>query len=34
MVDDVVLGVASQVGEQGADLARTANLLNGWPTPV
>lgn len=33
MVDDVVLGVASQVGEQGADLARTANLLNGWPTP-
>jgi acetyl-CoA C-acetyltransferase len=33
IVDDVVLGVASQVGEQGADLARTANLLLGWQTP-
>ena len=32
-LDDVVLGVASQVGEQGADLARTANLLLGWPAP-
>lgn len=29
-VDDVVLGVASQTGEQGADLARTATLLAGW----
>ncbi|MDQ1248277.1 MAG: acetyl-CoA C-acetyltransferase, partial [Actinomycetota bacterium] len=29
-VDDVVLGVASQVEEQGADLARTAVLLAGW----
>lgn len=29
-VDDVILGVASQVGEQGADMARTANLLAGW----
>lgn len=32
-IDDVVLGVASQVGEQGADLARTANLLSGWTAP-
>ncbi len=32
-IQDVVLGVASQVGEQGADLARTANLLSGWPSP-
>ena len=33
-VGDVVLGVASQVGEQGADLARTANLLAGWGLEV
>ncbi len=33
-VEDVVLGVASQVGEQGADLARTANLLAGWGAQV
>ena len=33
IIEDVVLGVASQVGEQGADLARTANLLSGWPAP-
>lgn len=32
-LQDVVIGVASQTGEQGADLARTANLLSGWPTP-
>mgnify|MGYP003586543714 CR=1 FL=1 len=32
-VEDVVVGVASQVGEQGADLARTANLLSGWSAP-
>ena len=32
-VDDVMIGVASQVGEQGADLARTANLLSGWSAP-
>lgn len=32
-LDDVVLGVASQIGEQGADLARTANLLLGWQAP-
>ncbi|WP_019631215.1 acetyl-CoA C-acyltransferase [Actinomadura atramentaria] len=29
-VEDVVLGIASQSGEQGADLARTAVLLAGW----
>ncbi|RAY12778.1 acetyl-CoA C-acyltransferase [Actinomadura craniellae] len=29
-VDDVVVGSASQVDEQGADLARTATLLAGW----
>ncbi|GAA0233325.1 acetyl-CoA C-acyltransferase [Cryptosporangium japonicum] len=29
-VEDVVLGCASQVDEQGADLARTATLLAGW----
>ncbi len=32
-VDDVILGIASQIDEQGADLARTANLLSGWPVP-
>jgi len=32
-VQDVMIGVASQIGEQGADLARTANLLSGWPAP-
>ncbi|MFN8183979.1 MAG: acetyl-CoA C-acyltransferase [Candidatus Nanopelagicales bacterium] len=32
-VQDVVVGVASQIGEQGADLARTANLLSGWSAP-
>ncbi|KQX74420.1 MULTISPECIES: acetyl-CoA C-acyltransferase [unclassified Aeromicrobium] len=29
-VDDVVLGCASQVDEQGANIARTAALLAGW----
>ncbi|MBM7776333.1 acetyl-CoA C-acetyltransferase [Actinokineospora baliensis] len=29
-VDDVVLGCASQVGEQGGNLARTATLLADW----
>lgn len=32
-LDDVVLGIASQIGEQGANLARTANLLLGWHAP-
>ena len=34
LVEDVVLGIASQTGEQGADLARTASLLAGWPVSV
>lgn len=29
-VEDVVIGAATQTGEQGADLARTATLLAGW----
>lgn len=29
-VDDVIVGSASQVDEQGADIARTAALLAGW----
>ncbi len=29
-VEDVVLGCASQVDEQGSNLARTATLLSGW----
>ncbi|MDX6741157.1 acetyl-CoA C-acyltransferase [Actinocorallia sp. A-T 12471] len=29
-VDDVIVGSASQVDEQGANLARTATLLAGW----
>ena len=32
-VEDLVLGVASQVGEQGANVARTANLRSGWEAP-
>lgn len=34
LVDDVILGVASQVDEQGANLARTATLLAGWGAGV
>ncbi|MDF2694117.1 MAG: Acetyl-CoA acyltransferase [Labilithrix sp.] len=33
-VDDVVLGCVSQVGEQGANLARNAVLTAGWPNEV
>jgi acetyl-CoA C-acetyltransferase len=33
-VDDVALGTASQVDEQGANLARTATLLAGWDAEV
>lgn len=33
-VDDVVVGVVSQVGEQGANLARNAVLAAGWPDAV
>jgi len=29
-VDDVMLGIASQNAEQGANLARTATILAGW----
>lgn len=34
LVDDVVLGVATQVGDQGANLARTATLVAGWDAHV
>jgi acetyl-CoA C-acetyltransferase len=33
-VDDVVFGVVSPVGEQGADIARTSVLVAGWATRV
>ncbi|WP_110240318.1 acetyl-CoA C-acetyltransferase [Nocardioides gilvus] len=33
-VDDVVLGVVSPVGEQGADIAKTAALAAGYPDEV
>src|SRR5262245_56353086 len=33
-VDDVVAGVVSQAGEQGANLARNAVLAAGWPDEV
>src|SRR4051812_22115983 len=33
-VDDVVLGCVTPVGEQGADLARTAVLAAGWAVGV
>ena len=33
-VEDVVAGCVSQVGEQGANLARNAVLAAGWPTCV
>ncbi len=33
-VDDVVIGCVSQVGEQGADIARMAVLAAGWPDVV
>lgn len=34
LVDDVVVGAVSQVGEQGANLARNAVLAAGWPDEV
>ncbi len=34
LVDDVVWGCVSQVGEQAADVARTAVLSAGWPLSV
>jgi acetyl-CoA C-acetyltransferase len=33
-VDDVIVGVVSQVNEQGANLARNAVLAAGWPDEV
>src|SRR3954449_3995147 len=33
-VDDVVVGSVSQVGEQGANVARNAVLAAGWPIEV
>lgn len=33
-VDDVILGAVSQVGEQGANIARNAVLAAGWPDRV
>lgn len=33
-IDDIVLGVVSPVGEQGADIARTAALVAGLPDTV
>jgi acetyl-CoA C-acetyltransferase len=33
-IDDIVLGVVSPVGEQGADIARTAALVSGLPQTV
>ena len=33
-VDDVVVGAVSQVGEQGANIARNAVLAAGWPQEI
>jgi acetyl-CoA C-acetyltransferase len=33
-LDDVIIGCATQAGEQGANLARTAVLTVGWPAGV
>jgi acetyl-CoA C-acetyltransferase len=34
VIDDIILGVVSPVGEQGADIARTAALVAGLPQTV
>ncbi|MDR6226262.1 thiolase family protein [Desmospora profundinema] len=34
MVEDVIMGCVSQVGEQAADIARVAALIAGYPTEV
>jgi acetyl-CoA C-acetyltransferase len=34
LVDDVVLGVVSPVGDQGADIAKTAAIVGGFPDTV
>ena len=33
-VDDVIIGAVSQIGEQGANIARNAVLAAGWPDSV
>lgn len=33
-IDDVVLGCVTQLGEQGLNIARIANLVAGWPVTV
>ena len=33
-IDDIVLGVVSPVGDQGADIARTAAIVAGLPDTV
>src|SRR3954451_10605490 len=33
-VDDVIAGCVSQVGEQGANIARNAVMAAGWPVEV
>jgi len=30
VVDDIVMGCVTQIGDQGADIAKTASLLAGW----
>ena len=34
LVDDVIWGCVSQIGEQTMDIARSAVLAAGWPTSV
>lgn len=34
LIEDVILGCVSQVGEQGGNIARTAALIAGFPTQV
>ena len=34
LIDDIVLGVVSPIGEQGGDIARTAALVAGLPETV
>ncbi|MGB5323801.1 MAG: acetyl-CoA C-acyltransferase [Pseudomonadales bacterium] len=34
LIDDVVLGCATQVGEQAANIAKTSTLYHGWPGSV
>ncbi|CAN5884941.1 acetyl-CoA C-acetyltransferase [soil metagenome] len=34
VVDDLILGIATQTGAQGGNLAKTAALMAGWPASV